>query len=141
MQPGFEGMTIEELYDNEEFFSKFVHNMQTRHFAHELTDDLELVFEPKALTPGDIERAKSRISQLEFIGLQEDFDTSIAMFKRQFNIPIKDILKKRFKSEECPVPDSLPERIAQDNQHDIELYEFVKQLYYERRERFLKRAA
>jgi hypothetical protein len=141
LDPRFKGMDIVDLYNSRDFFRMYVDNFQTRHFASELTDDLNLAFDPKQLTAEDVSRAREKIAKLDFLGLLEDYDNSIDMLKKQLNLPIKKVLKRRFKYEECEIPAWLPGRIAEDNAIDMETYEFVKKLYGERRRDLLRRAA
>jgi hypothetical protein len=141
LQPRYKGWPLDRLYAHDTFHEQFIANLQTRHFAHEMSDELTSVFVPKRLTPGDIERAKQRVAGLEFIGILEDYEASISLLKRQLGLPITNVVNRRVPYDDCDVPADLPARIAEDNAIDMELYEFVKSLYYGRKHQALPSAA
>jgi hypothetical protein len=137
----YRGWPLIKIYENQEFFSHCLDNIQTRCFAHELSDDLKSVFTPKDLTASDVARAHERISQLDFIGLLEDYENTIRSLMSRLGLPLNKIARWRFQNEDCEIPPSLPDRIANDNAHDMETYELVRKLYHERQREAQQRAA
>jgi hypothetical protein len=131
IQPRLQGKTIEEVYRDPDFFSTAIKDLQTRYFAHQLTESLRMAMAPMELSDEDILRARERIASLDFIGIQEDFDRAAGMLGKALGFSF-ELEKRRVNSEETEVPDYLMERIAHDNRHDIETYRFAKELYCER---------
>jgi hypothetical protein len=132
LHPEYHGWSLQRLYEDREFHRRFISNLQTRCFAHELTDELSSVFDPRQLTEADFRLAKRRVASLDFLGILEDYGNAVQLFKREFNLPNLRITKRRFQYNECDVPQGLPARIAADNAYDMELYGFAKSLYQQR---------
>lgn len=121
---------LDEIYSQTRFRERNLTNLQCRFFAHEMTEDLQTVFEAKTLDASDVARAKRLVARCAFIGLQEDFDGSLERLKQQFGFRFNGYPRGNVGTP-YEVPPGLRERIAEDNAIDIGFYEFVSQLYWE----------
>lgn len=129
-----------EIYGQARFRECNLANLQCRFFAHEMTADLKTVFDVKPLDSGDVARAKQCVAQCEFIGLHEDFDDSLELLKQQFGFRFTGYPQGNVGTP-YEVPAGLRERIAEDNAIDLDFYDYVSQLYWERKARSKAHAA
>jgi len=127
----WQSLNLIQIYEHREFFQRFIHNLQCRYFAYDLTNDLQSVFQPKRLSRADLERAKERVQQCEVIGLLEDFETSFQLIQQGLGLHFRKVPRGNA-STKYAVPEGLRERIAADNPIDMEFYAFVRQVYQQR---------
>ncbi len=135
-QEEFQSLSLTEIYERKGFFDREICNLQCRYFAHNLTPELGSVFAPKRLTRDDLARAKQRVAQCKFIGLQEDFRNSLELLGKVFGFRFRGFPKANV-GKPTEIPKSLRERIAEDNAIDLEFFEFVRALYYHRMNDYL----
>jgi hypothetical protein len=90
-----------------------------------------------ALTQRDLQTACRRLAEMEFVGIVEHFDESIALLSKTFGWPVPsyqrlNVAPKRTRRAEI-APEVLRE-IIKANELDFELYEFGKSLFLTRYE-------
>jgi hypothetical protein len=126
-EPADRDKALEEIYDDPFRFHGFAHNHMTKMLsltAGEMTDGMLTRVD---FTRDRLERAKEALAGVEAVGLQERFedfcDELAARFGWRLGQP-----ETVNSSAPAEVPDSLRDRIAEDNAFDIELYEFARQL-------------
>jgi hypothetical protein len=129
--PADAGLTLEEVYDDDFRFNGLIHNHMTKMLSllPEEMDDGALT--RVEFTRERLERAKERLTHVDVVGLQEDFDLFCQELAARFGWTLADPLSRKEKPE-ADLPPELRERILHDNAHDIELYEFARRLVAER---------
>ncbi|MEH7238302.1 sulfotransferase family 2 domain-containing protein [Bacillus sp. JJ1562] len=81
----------------------------------------------------DLELAKKHLlEEFSFVGITERFKESIFLMQKEYNFPslsyeTRNITKKRASTQE--LPEEIISYIKQQNQLDIELYKFAKELF------------
>lgn len=133
--PGQSEMDLESLYADRFNRECFVLNHQTKVFALD-PDDLDdgsqnfltaSVLVPVAMTQGRLDTAKERLAGVDLVGVHERHDAFVAGLAGHVGIDRRE--GERFRdSEPEPVPPSLVERILEDNQLDLDLWEWACEL-------------
>jgi hypothetical protein len=139
--PAFQHMRLEEIYDAGGPYRELEHN----HMAKVLTltrTELAQLEKLLALPPAEIpardapllefnrdhlERAKRRLSEIDAVGLQEQFEDFCEELTVRFGWRL-GAPERVNATAQVEVSDSLRTRIAEDNALDVELYEFAKRL-------------
>jgi hypothetical protein len=90
-------------------------------------------------TRQDLRLACQRLEDMEFVGIVENFDESLALLSRVFGWPVPsyerlNVAPKRTRQADIE-PDILRE-IIEANELDLELYEFGRSLFLKRRREF-----
>ena len=84
----------------------------------------------------DLERAKEALSQMAFVGIQEDFDRSIQLLNHTLQWDPVSLVGKAnvgmYSNRASDVESSVLERLRELNQLDLELYDYGKTLFEER---------
>jgi hypothetical protein len=121
------GLTLEAVYDDDFRFNALVHNHMTKmlSLAPEEMDDGALT--RVEFTDERLERAKERLAGVDAVGLQEDFDGFCDQISDQFGWHLADPLP-RANRPPIELSPGFRERILQDNAHDVELFEFARNL-------------
>jgi hypothetical protein len=128
---------LEAIYADPFRFHGLVHNHMVKMFsltADEMTDG---VLTRVDFSRGRLERAKERLATVDVVGLQEQFDEFCGELTTRFDWNLGDPVyaNRTDGSELFEAPEAFRARIAQDNQMDIELYEFAQRLCNERQPR------
>ena len=125
--PRFQGQPLEALYEDPE-----LQDIIRNHMVKMLTLTTEEMGSmpltlPVTFDDARLERAKQRLADVEVIGLQERFNELCAALEERFGW---DLGPRRFsnRTDQQPISSDLRKRIAADNQADIELYEFAREL-------------
>lgn len=123
----FLGRALEEVYEHPE-----IQDIARNHMVKMLSLRLDEMGEAPLLQPmtfddARLELAKERLTGIEVVGLQEDFDGFTGALEAQFGW---DLGPNRFanRTEQQPVDDALRRRIAEDNALDVALYDFARSL-------------
>lgn len=99
------------------------HNLQTRLIAGVRDDDI--------VTAEHLELAKSRLhDNFRAVGLTEQFDKSLILFKRTFDwpMPYYDV-RNSSKNRPKEIPDAVYEQADAINAFDVELYAYAEALF------------
>jgi hypothetical protein len=127
------GKSLEEIYADPIKFRCLIHNHMVKMLAmtcDEMTDGFLTVLD---LDAGHLERAKQNlVERIDVWGVQEHFEEFCDELMCRFGW---DLGPPRFANRSTPhdAEDSLRERIAEDNQLDVELYQFAAELRDQRR--------
>lgn len=129
----FEGWTLDAIYD-EPSLRPIIWNHMVKMLSMtpaEMTTT-PLVAEV-ALTPSHLERAQQNLAErIDVFGFQEDFDELCAALETRFGWDLGPA-RVANRTPPQPVPAALRDRIAEDNQLDVELYAFAERLHADRR--------
>ena len=126
------GKPLEEIYADPVKFRCLIQNHMVKMLAmtrEEMTDGFLTVLD---LDADHLERAKRNlVERIDVWGVQEHFEEFCDELMRRFGW---DLGPPRFANRSTPYPaeDGLRERIAEDNQLDIELYRFAVELREQR---------
>jgi hypothetical protein len=123
-----------EIYADPFRFRHMIQNHMVRTLS--LSPD-EMVADDGVLTPVPytrerLERAKEALAGLDLFGLQDRFDELCNALANGYGLDVGSPLRSNT-TEAGVVPDGLADRIAEDNALDMELYEYARELYRERR--------
>ena len=116
---------LEQIYEDKQRFHWLIHNHMVKMLSlttEEMTQGVQTRVE---FTPERLSRAKARLQTVDVVGIQERFDDFCAVLEETFGFDLgPPVLFNQ--TEPVPVSDSFLRRIAQDNDMDIELYEFAR---------------
>jgi hypothetical protein len=129
--PADADLTLEEVYDDDLRFNGLIHNHMTKMLSltpDEMEDGLLTRVE---FTPERLERAKQRLSAVDVVGLQEEFDSFCAELSERFGWSLEDQLAPK-QHPPHELDPGFRDRILEDNAHDLDLYEFGRTLVSER---------
>jgi hypothetical protein len=126
--------SLEEIYDDPFRFHGFAHNHMTKMLSLTPTEMTDGMLTRVDFDRDRLERAKEALAGVDAVGLQERFDEFCDELAARFGWRLG---KPEVMNATAPVdvPQSLRERIAEDNALDIGLYEFAKQLLAARADR------
>jgi hypothetical protein len=122
---------IEEIYDDGERFSTFIHNHMTKMLSLEVNEMTFGALTKVTFTPDRLERAKQNLTEIEVVGLLEDFAGFWEEAGRRFGWELGPPMHINRTDPEA-VSASFRARIADDNAMDIELYEVARNLVHQR---------
>ena len=138
MTPEVRDLPLERLYD-EAFPPVFFHNHIVKMFsltaaeiATSAEQDTWAAVRRVDFTPAHLDRAKEHVARLDALGLQDQLDEFCAELGARFGWRLGEPLHANRTPPE-DAPRSLRARIAADNALDVELFEFARDLYAERR--------
>jgi hypothetical protein len=109
-------------------------NQQCRYLGKETPASIALPYlaEKKAPTPEEIERAKTRLSNMDAFGLAERFQDSLFLMSFSFGWePVMDnlVLNASGKSERSEIAEDVKTFVEEKNSADVELFQFAKALF------------
>jgi len=119
-----ESKTLEQRYDG---FIGRANNNTTKMLALSPEEMAATLWIRTDLGPIELERAKEALAGMAVVGLQERFEDFCEELTRRFGWALGEPTRKNV-SPVTEVPEGLRARIAEDNQLDMELYEFAKEL-------------
>jgi hypothetical protein len=126
--PKHKDSTLEQIYDHPNVFSRLTANHQTKVFATKADDDLVDYNNMIVVDADRLVLAKRNLAQIDVLGLTEEYDDFLdelqARYGWQFNRAVRA-------NENVGVEDASPalrRRIAEDNEFDLELYEYAREL-------------
>jgi hypothetical protein len=118
-------MSLTDLYEDPDVFSRFLDNHQTKMFALEARDDPESFTDAIRIDRARLDAAKERLASIDVIGFQEDHHGVVQAARQAFGWPEPQATWSANVSPETDVPSGLRERIAEDMGWDRELYDFA----------------
>jgi hypothetical protein len=132
MVPEDAGLTLEQVYDDDDRFNGLIHNHMTKMLSllpGEMDDGALTRVE---FTRERLERAKERLTSIDAVGLQESFEDFWDELSTRFGWRHPISRNRKAKRPPAELPAGLRDRILADNAHDLELYEFARALVRER---------
>jgi hypothetical protein len=156
-------LPLDEIYDDELVFRLFVENFQTKVFAIAAADRPQAfvsglsyaeifarLAEPRVTGAGPdarpletitvdadrVVRAKVNLAAVNVVGLNEHYGDFVEELRRRFgwwSAGLDDRGRANVSVEPWPASAALRARVARDNAHDLELYEYAKELVADRR--------
>jgi hypothetical protein len=131
--------SLEEIYSDPLRFHGLAHNHMVKMFSLTPEEMTRSALSRVEFTPDRLERAKQRIASVDALGLVERFDEFCDELERRFGWDLGPSQRVN-ESDRFEVPDAFRAQIAEDNAMDIELYEFARRLYGERRAASLRKS-
>jgi hypothetical protein len=128
-----EDTPLAEIYEEPFRFVHMIQNHMVRMLSLSPEEMLghDGVLTPVAYTRERLERAKEALAGLDLYGLHDRFEEFCAELAGRYALDVGKPLRSNT-TEPGEVPDSLIERIAEDNALDMELYNYACSLYKER---------
>lgn len=117
--------SLEEIYDDPFRFEGLIHNHMVKMLSldvNEMTDGSLTVVD---FPPERLARAKERLATLDVVGLQEEYRDFWITVRRRYKWPL-GAPGHANRTEPTEVPASFRRRIADDNAHDVALYEYAR---------------
>jgi Sulfotransferase family len=129
-----ENTPLDEIYEDPFRFTHMIQNHMVRTLSLSPQEMLahDGVLTPVPYTRDRLERAKEALAGLDLFGLQDRFEEFCDELVSRYGLDAGGPLRSNA-TELTDVPDGLPERIADDNAPDVELYEYACSLYDARR--------
>lgn len=125
----YAGCSLEQIYDDRDMTWTFLTNFAVRQFS---LDRSELTEGPKWTDEERVERAKLRlVEKVDLVGIQEDFEGFCNALTVLYGWDLGDPMTRNV-TEPVDTPQSLRDRIREDNRHDDDLYRFAVRLWEQR---------
>jgi hypothetical protein len=124
-------LTLEQVYDDEFRFHGLIHNHMTKMLSLAPAEMDDGALTRVRFTPERLERAKERVSDVDVVGIQEDFESFCRELSERFGWSMADSLSPKPHAHGDLSP-PFRDRILEDNAYDVELYEFARRLVAER---------
>lgn len=113
--------SLEEVYADEFTRRTLLDNHQVKVFSLTDADRPESVMDVVALDDDRLALARANLERVDVVGVTERYGDFCAQIERSFGWELGDVPNRRV-AEPTDVADSLRERIAADNQLDLELH-------------------
>lgn len=122
--PELAGTPLDVIYDDP-VRAPLLRNHMVRMLSLTVDEMTNGALTPIEVTRHHLSRAEERLSTIDVVGFQEDFDDFCAELTARFGW---DLGPPLFMNRTAPVPvsDELRARIARDNAADLELYEYAR---------------
>jgi hypothetical protein len=122
-----------EIYEDRFRFEHMIQNHMVRTLSLSPTEMLahDGVLTPVPYTADRLESAKQRLVGLDLFGLQDRFEEFCDELAARYGLHLGPNLRSNT-TRPVEVPDGFAERIAEDNAHDMELYDYGCALYRRR---------
>jgi hypothetical protein len=126
MTPSEGERPLEEIYADPVRF-ELLHNHMVKMLSLKRSEMNDGALSHVEFTPDRLEGAKRRLGEIDVVGFQEDFEQFCEQLRTQFGWELgPPVFMNRTAPSE--VSDSFRAQIAQDNELDVELYEFAREL-------------
>jgi hypothetical protein len=126
LTPGDRGKTLEELYDNRFRFHTLIHNHMVKMLSLSAAEMTHGALTLVAFDRDRFDRAKARLSTVDVVGVQDQFDTFCAALRARFGFELgSPVFANR--TEPVLATAAFRRRIALDNAFDMELYEVARE--------------
>lgn len=128
-----EDTPLVEIYEEPFRFVHMIRNHMVRTLSLSPEEMLghDGVLTPVAYTRERLQLAKDALAGLDLFGLQDRFDGFCHELAERYALDVGTPLRSNT-TEPADVPDSLVDRIAEDNALDMELYDYGRALYEQR---------
>lgn len=124
--------SLEDIYSDPVRFHGLAHNHMVKMFSLTADEMNASMLTRVEFTRQRLERAKQALASVDAIGLQERFEEFCDELEDRFGWDLGPPERVN-ESERAQVSDEFRDRIAEDNALDVELYEFARGLYEDRR--------
>lgn len=118
--------TIEEIYEDPTVFTRTVLDHQTKIFSMVESDNINAWTQPIDVDAARLEIAKTRLGELDLLGFQERFDDFLQALASRWSWKILPVERVNSAEEKPVVSDTFRRKIIDDNQFDMELYEYAR---------------
>jgi hypothetical protein len=125
--------SLESIYELDWHRNLHIFDYQVRVFATTAGDGIESVMQAVDIDAPHMEQAKAHLRSVDILGLQEHHDAFVAEAIRRLGWAPDDGVRNQRVSDPVEVSAAFRRKIAEDNRHDVEFYEFARELYEERR--------
>jgi hypothetical protein len=129
--PADADLTLEEVYGDDLRFEGLIHNHMTKMLSLTPEEMDAGLLTRVEFTPERLERAKARLTAVDVVGLQEDFDGFCSELSARFGWSLDDRLALK-QHPPLELEPGLRNRILEDNADDLELYEYGRRLVADR---------
>jgi Sulfotransferase family len=122
----YQGASLEEVYADPYLLHGLIHNYMVKALTLTMAEAQPDV---RTMVPYDdsrLERAKHNLEhRVEIFGVQEDFDDFCRRLSQRFDWDLGEPAVRANRTEPVEVAAQFRERVAHDNAHDVELYDFA----------------
>jgi hypothetical protein len=130
--PRHKDSTLEQIYEHPNVFSRLTANHQTKVFATKADDDLVDYNNVIVVDADRLALAKRNLAQIDVLGLTEQYDEFLDELQSRFGWHFNRNVRA---NENVAIEGASPElrrRIAKDNEFDLELYDYARDLLRQR---------
>lgn len=125
--------SLESIYDIEWHRHLHLQDYQARIFATTANDGVGSVMRYVEIDDQRLATAKEHLKRVDVVGLQEDHQSFVAEAARRLGWPSGGQVPNKRVSAPVQISTAFRRRIAEDNQRDLEFYEFARELCADRR--------
>ncbi len=125
LQPG----GLEAVYDDPLLNPMYIQNHQAKIFSICPEDEAPSLLQAITVDASRLEVAKENLAKVDVFGLIEHHDVFLRTLATDYGWAIGTVENKHVSGDEYDVPDSLIDRIVEDNAMDIAFYEFAQKLW------------
>lgn len=125
-------LTLEEIYEDPQFFRSFIKDHQTKIFSMTADDHPTSFMDVIEVNEHRLDLAKANLVKVDVLGLHERFDEFPTELQRRYGWSDGTVGRRRV-GEPYEASSELLRRIADENACDMALYEFARNLCSERR--------
>ena len=131
----FRDLPIEEIYD---YVKVTMNNMQVRFLAHRSFEENLSLLPGESVSERVYKNAVENLRSCFLVGLCEEFDRSITLLEVKWNTTLgyKSRTRQNVTKQKADLNDELIEKIAADNQYDIQLYNAAKEFFADECEKY-----
>jgi hypothetical protein len=128
------GLPLEEIYEDEQYFSTLMDNHQAKVFSFTPADRADSIWQTAHVDAARLAQARANLETVDVIGLHEHYDDFVREASERFGWPPAPPPSWHV-SEPEEVASSFRRRIADDMAADLEFYEFARELHASRHRR------
>ncbi len=125
--PADRSKSLEEIYDDPFRFDGLIHNHMVKMLSLTVDTMTDGALTHADLGSEDLEKAEENVRRMDVVGLQERFETFWDELRIRFEWQLGDPVRSN-QTEQVPVSRAFRERIARENELDIELYQYARDL-------------
>ncbi|MCB0630654.1 MAG: sulfotransferase family 2 domain-containing protein [Saprospiraceae bacterium] len=134
-EPDCMGLDLFQIFD---LYRKHLQNFQVRYLCDPSLTDFDTFYHAERVTEKSLEQAKDHLSRCAFIGLTEEFSTSVRLAEKLLGISLGNILKDNFAANIPEYDDpALAEYIGPAIQLDQKLYHHARILFEQQKAHLL----
>jgi hypothetical protein len=124
LTPEDRGKTLEQIYDDPFRFHCLIHNHMVKMLSLTTDEMTRGALTVVPFTRERLERAKGQLAGVDVVGVQEQFEDFCSRLRQRFAFELGPPVVRNT-TEPTLVTPSFRARIAEDNQLDVELYEWA----------------
>lgn len=118
---------LEDIYEDLHVFPGLVWNHQSKIFSMTADDPLQQITDVIEVDDRRLALAKENLEKVDVVGVTEQYGEFLGEVEHRFGWTIAPHANRNVGQSDA-VPDSLRRQIAEDNEADLELYEFACEL-------------